>query len=125
MALNHERKQKTDGSSGFLAVRDRDAVFRGHAGFCRAEGEESLKGDDHAVIDSVRNDFIDRGKENRAQVCGGIYVLTPEGVETAEQADFLKSKGCSEMQGYCFYKPMPVEELEKIVSDSENADRKK
>ncbi|ETP72823.1 EAL domain-containing protein [Lachnospiraceae bacterium JC7] len=40
--------------------------------------------------------------------------LIAEGVEDAEQADFLDSLGCKEMQGFCFYKPMPVEEFEKL-----------
>jgi len=37
-----------------------------------------------------------------------------EGVETAEQADFLRSEGGTEMQGFFFHKPMPVEEFEKL-----------
>ena len=37
-----------------------------------------------------------------------------EGVETAEQADFLRSEGGTEMQGFFFRKPMPVEEFEKL-----------
>lgn len=41
--------------------------------------------------------------------------LIAEGVETAGQADFLKSRGSSQMQGYYFYKPMTVYEFEKIV----------
>jgi EAL domain-containing protein (putative c-di-GMP-specific phosphodiesterase class I) len=41
--------------------------------------------------------------------------LIAEGVETVEQADFLQSQGCSEMQGYYFYKPMPVADFEKII----------
>ena len=40
--------------------------------------------------------------------------LIAEGVETKEQADFLKSKGDNIMQGFYFYKPMPVEEFEKL-----------
>jgi EAL domain-containing protein (putative c-di-GMP-specific phosphodiesterase class I) len=40
--------------------------------------------------------------------------MIAEGVETVEQADFLKSKGCSEMQGYYFFKPMPAPEFEKL-----------
>ena len=37
-----------------------------------------------------------------------------EGVETKEQADFLLNKGCSEMQGYYFYKPMSVKVFESL-----------
>ena len=37
-----------------------------------------------------------------------------EGVETAEQADFLLKQGCSDMQGYYFHKPMPAEDFEKM-----------
>ncbi len=43
-----------------------------------------------------------------------------EGVETKEQADFLLKEGCSQMQGYYFYKPMPVEEFEKIFIKDKN-----
>ncbi len=38
-----------------------------------------------------------------------------EGVETAEQVDFLKSVGCGYVQGYYFARPMPVEDYEKLV----------
>ncbi|MBX0356678.1 EAL domain-containing protein [Halobacillus sp. Nhm2S1] len=34
-----------------------------------------------------------------------------EGVETAEQWDFLKSEKCDEIQGYFYSKPLPPEEL--------------
>lgn len=40
--------------------------------------------------------------------------MIAEGVETDEQSRFLQSKGCSEMQGYYFYKPMNVTDFEKI-----------
>ena len=43
--------------------------------------------------------------------------MIAEGVETVEQADFLRDQGCSEMQGYYFYKPMPAEEFEKLRED--------
>ena len=40
--------------------------------------------------------------------------LIAEGVEFARQAEFLMSHGCFEMQGYYFFKPMPVEEFEQL-----------
>ena len=43
----------------------------------------------------------------------GMGIIT-EGVETEEQASFLLSKGCSEMQGFWFHKPMPVEDFESL-----------
>ena len=40
--------------------------------------------------------------------------LIAEGVETGEQARFLMEEGCGEMQGYYFFRPMPVEEFERL-----------
>lgn len=38
-----------------------------------------------------------------------------EGVETKQQADYLKALGCTYMQGYHFFKPMPVDQFEDIL----------
>jgi diguanylate cyclase (GGDEF)-like protein/PAS domain S-box-containing protein len=38
-----------------------------------------------------------------------------EGVETAEQAAFLKAKGCEAAQGYFFGKPVPAEALTEVL----------
>ena len=45
-----------------------------------------------------------------------------EGVETIEQINFLADLGCRYMQGYYFYRPMPVEEFENLISDPRNVD---
>jgi EAL domain-containing protein (putative c-di-GMP-specific phosphodiesterase class I) len=41
--------------------------------------------------------------------------LIAEGVETVAQAEFLKSRGCTELQGFCFYKPMAAQEFESVM----------
>ena len=46
--------------------------------------------------------------------------IIAEGVENSSQSEFLKSIGCSCMQGYYFYKPMPVEEFDKIINGDLN-----
>ncbi|MEG0177630.1 EAL domain-containing protein [Anaerorhabdus sp.] len=40
--------------------------------------------------------------------------VVAEGVETEAYANYLKDIGCDFIQGYCYYKPMSVEEFEKI-----------
>jgi diguanylate cyclase (GGDEF)-like protein/PAS domain S-box-containing protein len=39
-----------------------------------------------------------------------------EGVETNEQFELLKKLGCDYFQGYLFYKPMPEDEFDKLLS---------
>lgn len=40
-----------------------------------------------------------------------------EGVETKEQKDFLVENGCENIQGYFYSKPVPANEIEKILRD--------
>ena len=37
---------------------------------------------------------------------------TAEGVETAEQLEFLRGEACAEVQGYAIGRPAPVDALE-------------
>ena len=44
----------------------------------------------------------------------GMTVIA-EGVETAEQQAFLRNHFCDEMQGYLFSKPLPAQELARLL----------
>ncbi len=44
------------------------------------------------------------------------YSVVAEGVENYEQAMFLRELGCPLVQGYYFSKPVPVEEISKMVT---------
>lgn len=46
-----------------------------------------------------------------------------EGVETAIQADFLKSCGCSTMQGFFFSRPVPLERFERLLVEERERKR--
>ena len=40
-----------------------------------------------------------------------------EGAETESQVEFLNLQQCDEIQGFYYYRPMPAEELEKILTE--------
>jgi hypothetical protein len=42
--------------------------------------------------------------------------IVAEGVETVDQARFLASIGCTLVQGYYFYRPMPVADFERLLA---------
>ncbi|HSI23420.1 MAG TPA: EAL domain-containing protein [Methylophilaceae bacterium] len=44
-------------------------------------------------------------------------VSVAEGVETAEQLDFLRERRCDHIQGFLFSKPMPASELSQVLAE--------
>ena len=45
----------------------------------------------------------------------GLKVIA-EGVETKAQSDLLADHGCLAYQGYLYYRPLPIEEFERLES---------
>lgn len=48
-----------------------------------------------------------------------------EGIESKEQADYLKSIGCFYMQGYYFARPLPIEKYEELLTNLSPANLEK
>lgn len=44
--------------------------------------------------------------------------VVAEGVETQDEADFLRSRACDQLQGFYINKPMPADEFWRLVRDS-------
>ena len=72
-------------------------------------------------------EFLARGEGNprMRQIISGLVRMVKslgsgvvaEGVETAEQAEFLSRIGCDLAQGYLFSRPLPPQEFEKRLLD--------
>lgn len=45
-----------------------------------------------------------------------------EGIENERQGEFLNRLGCRYVQGYYYYRPMPVSEFEQLISQGEILD---
>jgi len=76
-------------------------------------------------IDRSFINLLENGGENHSVVAAiiamahqlGIKVIA-EGVETAEQLQFIKDHKCEFTQGYYCYRPMPVKDLEEILFEN-------
>ncbi len=74
------------------------------AAFMRMDGDSRRKG--IRIVESI----IGMAKTM------GMPIIC-EGVETAEQIEFLESLGCRYIQGFYFYKPMSVPDFKALIGD--------
>lgn len=94
-------------------------------------GYSSLNALKDVAVDLLKLDmkFLDMSGESKGRggsILNCIVRMTrwlnlpvlAEGVETKEQAEYLKSIGCDLMQGYYFARPMPADEFEKILIEN-------
>ena len=86
-------------------------------------------------VDAIKLDMklIDMNQQNRSK---GVQIvesvvnmahrlnlpIIAEGVETPEQVSMLQAADCLYTQGYYFFKPMPIENAEKLLAQPNNAD---
>ncbi len=54
----------------------------------------------------------------------GIVALA-EGVETAEQLERVRAEGCREAQGYYIGRPMPLDEVDRLLKPQDEAQRRR
>ena len=79
---------------------------------------------DTIKLDKSLVDYI--GDENGEKLLHSITHLahslgmsiTAEGVETAGQVEFLKKENCTDIQGYYYSKPLPVEQFEQFAKET-------
>jgi EAL domain-containing protein (putative c-di-GMP-specific phosphodiesterase class I) len=65
------------------------------------------------VIDTNRGKIIVANSIKMSKDLGMKVIA--EGVESREQAEFLRDAGCDVAQGYYYSKPVPTEEFEKLL----------
>ncbi|WP_417446818.1 EAL domain-containing protein [Kangiella sp.] len=79
---------------------------------------------DQSFIKDIVTDIDDQAIVTAIiQMAHSLHKTTiAEGVETQEQLDFLREKGCEEMQGYWYSRPLVTEQFEQFLigSDPQN-----
>jgi len=90
-------------------------------------GYSSLNMLKETVVDVLKLDLVFLSGDGKADRGGNILAsimsmakwlnmaVIAEGVETREQADFLRSIGCRVAQGYYYARPMPVKDYENYL----------
>jgi diguanylate cyclase (GGDEF)-like protein len=86
-------------------------------GYLRSFPFDKIKVDRAFVSDvTQRNDYVVI-IQAITSIAGALGMMTTaEGVETADQRQFLAALGCDEMQGYLFSAPVPVEQILELVA---------
>ena len=75
----------------------------------------SVKGVDKGTITNASGEFSIMVSPDATLIVSFV------GMETKEIADFLKEEGCSEIQGFLYYRPMCCDDFEKLIQQNFSA----
>lgn len=74
---------------------------------------------DKSFVDHLADSRMNAVVKTIIQLSKNLNMLSvAEGIETKEQHEELKRLGCQTGQGYYYYKPMTLSDVEKLLEDS-------
>jgi diguanylate cyclase (GGDEF)-like protein len=74
---------------------------------------------DRSFIRDIATDALDTGLADAIIAMGKSLSMTvvAQGVETRDQAEFLRTHACDELQGFYFREPLPAEDFTQLLLD--------
>lgn len=75
---------------------------------------------DKSFIDEIGKPKVNKVIQGMIHLCNSLCIkLVAEGIESKEQADFLRENGCYVVQGYYYSKPICQDEFDRLVEQGE------
>lgn len=75
---------------------------------------------DKGFVDDYNDERGEKVIECVVRLAQSLHIrVTAEGVETKDQYEFLKALGCDTIQGYYFARPMPAEDFERLLEETD------
>lgn len=102
-------------SQGFLVSMDDFGTGYSTMNMLKNQTLDEIKIDREFIrdLEKDKSQIIIRNTIAMLQQLGAHIVI--EGVETEEQKKFLLGCNCTDVQGFLFYRPMPVEEFDRLL----------
>ena len=102
-------------SQGFLVSMDDFGTGYSNMNMLKNQTLDEIKIDREFIrdLEKDKSQIIIRNTIAMLQQLGAHIVI--EGVETEEQKKFLLGCNCTDVQGFLFYRPMPVEEFDRLL----------
>jgi len=87
-------------------------------GYLRSFTFDKLKLDRSLITGIAEDERVQRLVKATVALAEALdLIVTAEGVETDDEATFLKAAGCTEFQGFFFAKPSSAETISRLLKD--------